>query len=89
MEPPTEQSAMFTRRALFGRGAMGLGTAALASLLNADGYAVDGERHDSVAYGGLPDLPHFAAKGMCLNNVSLEEMEALWEDAKRIEREGD
>ena len=41
-----------TRRAFFGRGAAGIGAAALAQLLNAD----------ASASGGLPELPHFAPK---------------------------
>src|SRR5262249_16910241 len=45
-----------TRRHFFKRGALGLGTAALASLL--PGRAAAGE----TAVGGLPGLPHFAPK---------------------------
>src|SRR3954453_20441830 len=43
-----------TRRHFFGRGATGIGTAALATLLGPD---LQGAVH-----GGLPGLPHFAAK---------------------------
>ncbi|MEI6535298.1 MAG: DUF1501 domain-containing protein, partial [Verrucomicrobiaceae bacterium] len=43
-----------TRRQLFGRSAMGLGSIALASML--------GERHAAAAQPGLPNIPHFAPK---------------------------
>jgi len=46
-----------TRRDLFGHMATGIGTAALASLLQQDGLAAD-----AAATGGLPDLPHFAPR---------------------------
>ena len=45
-----------TRRHFFGRGALGLGTAALASL-----FAAESAR-GMTALGGLPGLPHFAPK---------------------------
>ena len=48
-------SLHLTRRALFGRGALGLGSLALGGLLERDGFAV---APDSAA----PALPHFAAK---------------------------
>jgi hypothetical protein len=57
MNPPQEQQAHLTRRQLFGRSALGLGTAALATLLGKDGLAADNRR-----VGGLPNLPHFAPK---------------------------
>ncbi len=54
--------ALLTRRALFGKSAMGLGTAALTSLLSPlNGNAVAGVENEA-RQGGLPDLPHFAAK---------------------------
>src|SRR3982751_2875202 len=43
-----------TRRHFFGRGATGLGVAALASLMGRDVQAA--------VHGGLPGLPHFAPK---------------------------
>ena len=46
--------AHLTRRELFGRSACGLGTAALASMLNADGAMTSN--------GGLTDFPHFPGK---------------------------
>ncbi|MFP6612325.1 MAG: DUF1501 domain-containing protein [Pirellulales bacterium] len=51
-----EQQALLTRRALFGRGAVGIGTAALASLLERDGLAAE------AAPDVLPKLHHFAPK---------------------------
>lgn len=44
-----------TRRQFFGRTATGIGTAALASLLNKQGFAASSTR-----VGGLPELPHYA-----------------------------
>jgi hypothetical protein len=48
-----EIQRMITRRQLFGASAVGLGSAALATLFTRDGLA---------ATGGLNDLPHFAPK---------------------------
>jgi hypothetical protein len=45
---------METRRQFFGRSAKGIGVAALASLVGKDAAAAP--------TGGLPGLPHFAAK---------------------------
>ncbi|MGI9519507.1 MAG: DUF1501 domain-containing protein [Pirellulaceae bacterium] len=47
-----------TRRQFFARGAMGLGTAALASMLPAGAIAAGNKTDDK----GLPGLPHFAPK---------------------------
>ncbi len=55
MNPLHEQIQTLTRRHFFGRAAFGLGTAALATLINQRARA-------STATGGLPDLPHFAPK---------------------------
>jgi hypothetical protein len=57
MNPVHEQCQTITRRHFFGRGALGLGTAALATLLPARAGA--GEASPT---GGLPGLPHFAPK---------------------------
>ena len=57
MNPLEEQKLMMTRRHFFGLCSLGLGSAALASLLGESGYAQDG-----AAKSGLPDLPHFAPK---------------------------
>jgi hypothetical protein len=58
MDPIREHVEVMTRRHFFGRNAMALGTAALASILpSRPGFA-----GDSSAMGGLPGLPHFAPK---------------------------
>ena len=57
MHPIDERVLMLSRRHFFGRTATGIGTAALASLLARDSHAADRKR-----VGGLPGLPHFAAK---------------------------
>src|SRR5215831_4855576 len=56
MNPLQQHLQAMTRRHFFAKGALGLGTAALASLLP--------ERRASamVETGGIPDLPHFAPK---------------------------
>src|SRR5215217_4514851 len=59
MDPLLEAKALMTRRAFFGRSVMGIGTAALASLINRDAFAAAALRQ---AVPGLPDLPHFAPK---------------------------
>ena len=53
-----------TRRHFFGQDALGLGTAALASLMGARAEAAKAtsEFADSQRIGGLPALPHFAPK---------------------------
>jgi hypothetical protein len=58
MNPLLEHHAFLTRRQFFGRSATGLGTAALATLLNRGASGAPAPR----ATGGLPDLPHFAPK---------------------------
>jgi hypothetical protein len=55
MDPIHEHIRTLTRRHFFGRAGLGLGTAALATLLQPRACA-------STATGGLPDLPHFAPK---------------------------
>src|SRR5438093_2431125 len=57
MNPLLDHRALMTRRQLFGRTALGLGTAALATLLQRDGFAGQPGR-----IGGLPGVPHFAPK---------------------------
>ena len=59
MDPLQEAALQLTRRHFFGGSALGLGTAALSSLLRQDGLraAEPGKR-----VGGLRELPHFAAK---------------------------
>ncbi len=61
MNPLQEASAHYTRRQFFGRSVLGLGTAALASLLHRDAHgAVSAATRRAIP--GLPDLPHFAPK---------------------------
>src|SRR5262249_45516317 len=55
-----EYNTVMTRRHLFKRGALGLGTAALATLIPERMLAVPEERQQ--ATGGLSGLPHFAPK---------------------------
>jgi hypothetical protein len=63
MHPLRERERHVTRREFFGRGACGLGTAALATLLARDGLADDAPRAGPAGrFGGLPGLPHFAPK---------------------------
>lgn len=65
MDPIREAELMMTRRQLFGRTALGLGTAALSRLFAIGGlgsiaglaFAFDGQAHH-----GLPGLPNFAPK---------------------------
>lgn len=53
------QSIHLTRRALFSNGALGLGAAALSSLLPFDAVA---DASAVPRFGGLPDVPHYAPK---------------------------
>jgi hypothetical protein len=63
MHPLIDHAQHFSRRALFGRAATGLGTAALASLLARDGLAAESAATaPSLKVPGLPGLPHAAAK---------------------------
>jgi hypothetical protein len=55
MNPIQQHQANITRRELFGRGATGIGAAALASLLGRDSQGASD-------LGGLPGLPHIAPK---------------------------
>jgi hypothetical protein len=65
MDPLREAELLMTRRQLFGRAALGVGTAALSRLLAVGGLgglleaaaAADGQKH-----GGLPGFPNFAPK---------------------------
>src|SRR5688572_19184295 len=63
MDPLLEGKALYTRRQFFGRSTLGVGTAALASLLGRDAYAaIGGGATAKHGIPGLPDLPHFAPK---------------------------
>ncbi len=61
MDPRNEYRLMLTRRQLFGRMAAGIGTAALASLLNPELFAAPEKKMVSV-YNGIMKEPHFAPK---------------------------
>ena len=54
MNPIHEQALLQTRRHFFGRSATGIGTAALASLLNPQLFAADGASAEPTE----PDLRH-------------------------------
>lgn len=59
--PLSELPMLENRRQFFGRSTTGIGTMALASLLNKNLFAK--EKPDSSSrVGGLPDIPHFAPK---------------------------
>ena len=60
MDPITESKLIENRRQLFGRAATGIGSLALASLLNPQLFSAP--RKSAAAHGGLPELPHFAAR---------------------------
>lgn len=57
MNPLNELQLNLTRRSFFSRFGLGVGTAALASLLSESGFAQTGEQKT-----GLPGVPHFAPK---------------------------
>ncbi|MEO6785104.1 MAG: DUF1501 domain-containing protein, partial [Chthoniobacteraceae bacterium] len=59
--PLTDHAAFLTRRQFFAKGALGIGGAALASLMKSDGLAASSDAARNSA-GGLPGLPHFAPK---------------------------
>src|SRR5688500_8054270 len=61
MDPLLEGNALYTRRQFFGRSALGVGTAALASLLGRNAFAA-GLTKTGRGIPGLPHLPHFAPK---------------------------
>lgn len=58
MNPLNELQLMLTRRSFFSRFGLGIGTAALASLLRESGFA----QQTGAGKPGLPDVPHFAPK---------------------------
>src|SRR5215204_633347 len=60
MDPFREAQALYTRRQFFGRSVLGVGTAALASMLGRDAWAAATPAQHGIP--GLPDLPHFAPK---------------------------
>lgn len=62
MNPIRESKLIETRRHFFGRSAGGIGTAALASLLNENANATTSANEAQGELGGIPGVPHFAAK---------------------------
>src|SRR5581483_5434872 len=58
MTPDNELKLAMTRRHFFGLASVGIGTAALASLLTPEAFAA-GTLPEASANGGLPGLPHF------------------------------
>jgi hypothetical protein len=66
MGPIHEQIEWMTRRHFFGRAGLGLGTAALSTLLaenaRAEATPTGGSSVSAALTGGLPGLPHFAPK---------------------------
>ena len=64
MNPREQRAAYLTRRLFFAKSAVGLGTAALASLLDRDLFGASASPGASIASprGGLPGVPHFAPK---------------------------
>ena len=61
MNPFTRYQALQTRRQFFGRSAVGIGTAAIASLMSRNADAANSFASDE-RFGGLPGVPHFAPK---------------------------
>ncbi len=61
MDPQTERKLLLTRRHFFGLSSAGVGTAALATLLNEDMFA-GASGSEQASAPGLPGLPHFAPK---------------------------
>jgi hypothetical protein len=65
MDPITEAELLMTRRQLFGKATLGVGTAALSRLLGTGGFAsLAGLAASAVseAHHGLPGMPNFAPK---------------------------
>src|SRR5919112_1868289 len=62
MNPLLQRQALLTRRQFFGRSTLGLGTAALAGVLQQDLCGAPAKQPGAERNGGLPGLPHFAPK---------------------------
>src|SRR5919197_5526719 len=62
MDPLREARLLQTRRQFFGRSAVGIGTAALATLLGEDLFGAGPKPAAPKPVGALPGLPHFAPK---------------------------
>jgi len=59
MDPLHQRALHMTRREFFGRSAIGLGAAALAGMLQRDGFGADAP---AKRFGGIPSIPHYAPK---------------------------
>jgi len=62
MDPRIEYDRHVTRREFFGRSVLGIGTAALSTLLSREAAFASPARVGQTRFGGLPSLPHFAPK---------------------------
>jgi len=62
MHPLDQRQLELTRRHFFGRTAVGIGSAALATLMQGDLPAATSGASNPARVGGLPELPHFAPK---------------------------
>ncbi len=65
MNPLLQKHLLINRRQFFGRSSVGIGTAALAALLNEDLFAASAKKAavpGAGKFGGLPGLPHLAPK---------------------------
>jgi len=62
MHPLLEQRLLVNRRHFFSRASVGIGTAALASLLGRASLGEEARSEASKRIGGLPALPHFAPR---------------------------
>lgn len=62
MDPLRDNELLMTRRQLFGRTTLGVGTGALASLLRADEPKKPNQGKRPRTHVGQPGLPHFASK---------------------------
>src|SRR5579871_3183206 len=62
MDPLRESELLVTRRQLFGRAALGVGTAALGRLLAMGGMGAIASAFADPVHGGLPGFPNFAPK---------------------------
>lgn len=62
MNPLAERQLALTRRGFLGRAGGGLGSIALACLLDEDQARAETATRVEIAHGGLPGLPHFAPR---------------------------
>ncbi len=88
MDPIREHGLALTRRHFFGRSAVGIGTAALASLLGQDAFGAPEETRNAV--GGLSALPHFPPKAkrvIYLFQAGAPSQADLFDHKPRLEKE--